>query len=181
MKNYNLTDIPGYQGQYAATPDGHIWSYKSSKFLAETENERGYYKVTLYPNKSPKKCLYVHKLIALTYIPNSENKETIDHIDKNKKNNKVSNLKWATRSEQNINKDWSEKMQEAVEKGAKKLSKKIEQRSIYDHNQLIATYPSISEAARQVLNDVSKNSLISRCAKGKVSSAYGYWWCYANE
>ena len=44
-----------------------------------------------------------HRLIAQTFIPNAENKPTVDHIDRNTLNNHVSNLRWATQSEQNTN------------------------------------------------------------------------------
>ena len=45
----------------------------------------------------------IHQLVALTFIENPENKPTIDHINKNPTDNRVCNLRWATHSEQNIN------------------------------------------------------------------------------
>ncbi len=44
----------------------------------------------------------VHKAVALTFIPNPENKPTVNHKDGNSKNNAVSNLEWATSAEQSI-------------------------------------------------------------------------------
>lgn len=175
----NMKDIPGYEGLYAATQDGHIWSYKSNKFLSETPQQKGYLKVTLFKKGYPKKCIYVHKLIALTYISNPENKETVDHIDRNKTNNCYTNLRWASRSEQNINKDWTEKMQEAAERGGTKTSRPVEMWTI-DHSSYIKTFKSCREAAISQFGDAQKNSLINRCANGNRPSAYGYWWKFCN-
>ena len=48
---------------------------------------------------------YVHRLVALAFIDNPDNKPTIDHIDRDKNNNCVENLRWATQSEQEYNKN----------------------------------------------------------------------------
>jgi hypothetical protein len=45
----------------------------------------------------------VHRLVALAFLPNPNNYTEIDHIDRNPANNQVSNLRWATRSEQCFN------------------------------------------------------------------------------
>lgn len=54
----------------------------------------GYKQVTIH-----KKWYRVHRLVAHAFIPNPDNKPEVDHIDKNTSNNTVSNLRWATRSE----------------------------------------------------------------------------------
>lgn len=49
------------------------------------------------------KTYYVHRLVAETFIPNPENKPSIDHIDRNRANNDVSNLRWVTTKENAYN------------------------------------------------------------------------------
>ena len=48
-------------------------------------------------------CVNVHRLVAKAFIPNPDGKPEVDHIDRNRANNVVSNLRWATRCEQNLN------------------------------------------------------------------------------
>ena len=65
---------------------------------AQTLGKNGYKYVTLYHRNQGKK-LYIHRLLAELYIPNPENKRTVNHIDGNKQNNCLTNLEWATDGE----------------------------------------------------------------------------------
>lgn len=54
-----------------------------------------------------KRCYFsVHRLIAETFIPNPDNKPTVDHIDRDRTNNHITNLRWATMKEQMQNKTY---------------------------------------------------------------------------
>ncbi|HEP1471222.1 TPA: HNH endonuclease, partial [Streptococcus pyogenes] len=65
-----------------------------------TNKRNGYLIVDLYKdNKSEK--VPIHRLVAEAFIPNLENKATVDHIDGDRKNNSINNLRWATYSENN--------------------------------------------------------------------------------
>ena len=65
--------------------------------------------------EKPKLCL-LHRLLGIQFIPNPENKPTIDHIDQNKLNNDLSNLRWATHIEQHQNMSTTLKFETADEK-----------------------------------------------------------------
>lgn len=97
-----MKDIPNYENLYFATTDGKIFSYpkKTRKGTREITPNKGahYYLIDLCKDGKVKKHL-VHRLIAETFIPNPQNKPQVNHIDGNKLNNKVENLEWCTRSE----------------------------------------------------------------------------------
>lgn len=91
-----MKDIKGYEGLYAITEDGKVWSYKSKKFL-KNRNYHGYYGVVLYKDKQPDVRL-IHRLVGEAYIPNPDNYPVLNHKDECKTNNCVSNLEWCSRS-----------------------------------------------------------------------------------
>lgn len=62
-------------------------------------------------------CYYlIHRLVAETFIPNPDEKPTVDHIDRDTTNNSLSNLRWATHSEQREN---SSQVLEAMDLGVR--------------------------------------------------------------
>lgn len=74
------------------------------RFLKPSINKStGYYYVNLYYSYKKARPVYIHRLLGLHFIPNPNNKYCIDHIDRNKLNNSLSNLRWATTSENNHN------------------------------------------------------------------------------
>ena len=90
---------------YMVSNMGHIYSKTSGKIL-KPKTDRGYKRVKLC-NNGTHKYLSVHRLVALAFIPNPENKRQVDHINQNKENNSISNLRFCTHTENQINKDIS--------------------------------------------------------------------------
>ena len=88
---------------YIAVKSGDIYSMKTYKFLKKATNkDTGYYIVTLCNDSGHRIGESVHRLIALAFLPNPENKPQVNHIDGVKINNSVDNLEWCTVSENAI-------------------------------------------------------------------------------
>ena len=89
--------INGYCN-YTISIDGTVINTKTNIIKKAWLGKNGYYHVDLYDsNKSTK--IAVHRLLAIHFIPNPDNKRTVNHIDGNKQNNCLTNLEWATDSE----------------------------------------------------------------------------------
>lgn len=97
-----MKDIKGYEGHYAITSCGKVWSYKSKKFLKIRKQRNGYLYVFLSKD-GIEKWFSIHHLVADAYIPNPENKPEVDHIDRDKSHNYVGNLRWVSHSENQTN------------------------------------------------------------------------------
>lgn len=157
-----MVDIKGYEGIYAITSCGKVWSYKRKKFLNPIRNQKGYERVFLSTNKGGKN-FPIHKLVATAYIPNPNNFPQINHKDENKENNSVNNLEWCTNK---YNSNYGTRnIRMARAKWRKVLC--IELNRIFD---------SEKQAEAELKIGVSR---ISECCSGKNKTAGGYHWKYA--
>jgi len=103
--------VVGFEGKYEVSNLGRVKSLKRSvtdsmgriksfdeSFKLPTLASTGYLIVSLR-DKSKRKSDSIHRLVALAFIPNPENKPEVNHINGDKKDNRVDNLEWVTRSE----------------------------------------------------------------------------------
>jgi len=95
--------IKGYEGLYEVSNTGRIKSHLElcrvkNKLLKGFKMEKGYIRVSLSKNKIFK-TYSIHRLVAIVFIPNIENKPDINHIDNNPSNNNINNLEWVTNEE----------------------------------------------------------------------------------
>lgn len=91
--------VPGYEGAYLVSDMGRVIGLKRG-LQRPAADKKGYLRVGLYKD-GELSHVFVHRLVAMAFIPNPEGKPTVNHRDENKKNNAVGNLEWATFKEQN--------------------------------------------------------------------------------
>lgn len=97
-----MMDVIGFPN-YTIAEDGTITNKKTGKILATSVNKQtGYKMVSLWKNNKEKKDT-IHRLLATHFILNPDNKGYVDHIDRNKLNNDLSNLRWVDGTESNLN------------------------------------------------------------------------------
>lgn len=167
-------DVVGYEGLYQVSNYGNVKSlsrevnngngtyFTKEKILKPMENHKGYLGVELQD-----KWHFIHRIVATTFIENPENKPQVNHIDCDKKNNRVENLEWCTNSENQIH---------AYKNGlnvrsdnAGRPKQKIMQLDMNDN--LIKIYESIADAEKET---GIKN--ISYVINGKRKKAGGFKW-----
>ena len=123
--------IKGYENLYKINRNGEIWSCWYNKIMTPQLTEDGYMFVSLKKEGKRSKG-FIHRLLALQWIDNPEELPQIDHIDRNKKNNALDNLRWCSQhtNRQNRSDLLANKTEEELEERAKKIReyKKIKAR-----------------------------------------------------
>jgi hypothetical protein len=129
---------------YLISKDGDIYSNYTNKKLKCSSDKNGYLKIRLV-NKSGRKTMFLHRLLAIQFIPNPLNKPFINHIDGNKYNNRLYNLEWCTHKE-NMKHAWDNNLYKDYTESIKKANK-AKSIEVFDTlNQI--KYKSMSEMSR---------------------------------
>lgn len=181
-------DIKGYEGWYQVSNLGRVKSLERTfvrkngssfkvkeRILKYAFDHAGYPYVTLIKlkvryNKS------IHRLVAMAFIPNPENKPQIDHIDANPMNPNVNNLRWATTRENSLNPITVQRRMAGNSPIGKGLNAKpVIGTSINGNNVLY--FNKVKDVATKGFTP----SKVSACALGRISSYKGYTWYFAHN
>lgn len=91
-------DIVGYEGKYQVSNQGRVrtfFRHPEGRVLSQRKDKDGYMMCSPF-KEGRRKVLKVHRLVALSFIPNPNGLPMINHKDENRANNKVENLEWCT-------------------------------------------------------------------------------------
>ena len=127
--------IKGYEN-YLISDRGRVFSFYTKKFRKPQKDTYGYLQVDFYKN-GVRKNHTIHRLVALAFLLNPENKRTVNHIDGIKTNNFVHNLEWATDKE-NIRHAWDNGLKKP-KKGIKNGRAKLLEKEVLEIRRIFAT------------------------------------------
>lgn len=167
----NIKDYPNYMvSNLGRVKSLNYRNTGEEKILKIYKNKRGYLQVGLY-KKGKFKSYSVHRLVAEHFIPNSDNKSCIDHINTNKTDNRVCNLKWVTHKENMNNPITKTKHLKFLKKNNENISKPVIQFTM--DGKLVRKWNSATDVQREL---GFNNCHISSCCKGKRKTANGFIW-----
>jgi len=160
---------------YEVSNTGRVFSVSrnGSCSLRPQNNGNGYLTVSLR-RRGRTFQRYIHRLVAIAFIPNPENRPTVNHKDGDKNNNDVANLEWATNSQQTLHmyRTLKRRHPSTGKKGALSFSsKKVLQFSL--DGDFIALFPSLGEAAQST---GARTSCISSACSGRIKTSKGFLW-----
>lgn len=171
-------DVPWYEWHYIVSNLWNVYSTKSNIELKKHLNKYWYLAIHLH-GFGNKKTVLVHRIVSMAFIPNPENKRTVNHINGIRNDNRLSNLEWATHAENNKHAFmflW--KISSSLWKRwfDCKTSKQVNQISL--DWKYITTFWSIAEVER-ILWIYASN--VSYCCIWSRKTAWWYKWEYANR
>lgn len=159
-----MKDIKGYEGLYAVTSCGKVWSYKRKCFLKPWSNGNGYLLVCLCKDGKVEK-IRVHRLVANAYIPNYNNLPEVNHKDEVRYHNWLNNLEWTTHKDNCNYGTCREKIAEAIKKPVYCV-------------ELDRVFDSVKEAAKE-LRVYATNICV--CCRNNHRRTNGYHFKYVEE
>lgn len=164
--------VKGYEGLYAVSNMGRVWSSYNNSILKPTLHKTGYYYIMLTRDGVGRQ-FRLHRLVAEAFCPNDnpEENDIVNHKDENKANNRADNLEWCT-TKYNIN------YGTCIERRKAALEKEV--LCINFNGDIVARYKSVAEANR-ALGKPESDTQICRVCNGKLRVAFNRKWKYASD
>ena len=162
--------ISGYEGFYEVSDNGEVRNSRTGRILKQKVERNGYVRVHLSKDGTARSLL-LHRVVANTFIPNPNGLLTVNHLDEDKTNNRLSNLEWANMSRQNSYGQGARTRNKAKERPVWQLSMDGEP---------IHLWSSIKEAA--IALGVNPSTVVCVCkGKRRYKSTGGYKFRYSEE
>lgn len=187
-------DVVGYEGLYEISNFGRVKSLERirkdkngksyrlrEKILKQPHDAYGYPVVGIVSHEGVHRAKTVHRLLAMAFIPNPENKRCVDHINGIRSDNRLENLRWVTYKENTAN---MRRLNNQVEWCDRNLSDESRKRFTKSQSRPVIRsdgerFDSILAASKAL--GLRSSGMVSSCVRGLCDSVRGYSFTYADD